>query len=390
MNSVTPSWRPASTDTMLASAPFAIAGGSLLFFAALAHASPTAPPGYVVEAWATSEVDPYHLAFDAEGDLWVGHDTGTVTELRADGSRVVVVSGLPDPDSVFADDEGLLAACGGLVGDVLVGNFGELRVYSPVGALRTVIGGGANLQGFTVDGFGRLLFADLNNRRLSTVDASCTQQPVATLGSAFPGDVVANGDVLYVTDLFGSRNVLVLQLDAFGAVASTVAVTGFADPEGIAFDPRRGRVFVAERSVGGSDSVISSFDTTALVREPFAAGFGDLRDVQVGPDGCLYASDAGLDTIWRICEPVTDEDADGVEDPADACPATQPGDAVDGDGCSGAQRVDLTCGTAADHRTRGQCVSCVAHAAQASVDAGLLTPSARAEIVRDAARSRCR
>ena len=77
-----------------------------------------------------------------------------------------------------------------------------------------------------------------------------------------------------------------------------------------------------------------------------------------------------------------------------ASPGTAAGAPVDAQGCSAAQLVALACPCAAPAaggawKNHGQYVSCVAHASQAQVAAGLLPADGQGAIVSAAARSSC-
>jgi hypothetical protein len=62
---------------------------------------------------------------------------------------------------------------------------------------------------------------------------------------------------------------------------------------------------------------------------------------------------------------------------------------VEAEGCSGVQLVDSTCPCSGDWKKHGQYVSCVAHAAQAQVKAGLVTEEEKGAIVSECAQSGC-
>jgi hypothetical protein len=79
-----------------------------------------------------------------------------------------------------------------------------------------------------------------------------------------------------------------------------------------------------------------------------------------------------------------DSDDDGLFDDEDACPATEAGGLIDGDGCSIADLCP--CDGWANH---GGYVSCVAAAASDFRDAGLISGAERGSIVSSAAKSSC-
>jgi hypothetical protein len=128
-------------------------------------------------------------------------------------------------------------------------------------------------------------------------------------------------------------------------------------------------------------------------------GEGDLCDpdddndgVADGADNCPFVANADQadndgDGIGNACD--DDDDGDGVSDTADACPATALGALVDSSGCSGEQLVDLACPCNSNWRNHGEYVSCVAHAAETQVTAGLLTQEQKDTLVSAHAKSGC-
>ncbi|MDP2306508.1 MAG: thrombospondin type 3 repeat-containing protein [Pseudomonadota bacterium] len=85
-----------------------------------------------------------------------------------------------------------------------------------------------------------------------------------------------------------------------------------------------------------------------------------------------------------------DDDADGVSDATDVCPGTPMDVSYDAGGCSGVQRVEVTCGDPCDYRNHGQYVSCVTQASNDVKKAGLIGNTEKANLTREAARNTCR
>jgi hypothetical protein len=98
-------------------------------------------------------------------------------------------------------------------------------------------------------------------------------------------------------------------------------------------------------------------------------------------------ADSNGNGVGDACDVSTDDDGDGVSNGADQCAMTPSGAAVDSGGCSGVQRVELTC-RRDSFVNHGQFVSCVSQAATSAVTAGLLTAQQRAILVRDAAKTK--
>lgn len=84
-----------------------------------------------------------------------------------------------------------------------------------------------------------------------------------------------------------------------------------------------------------------------------------------------------------------DYDGDGVADDDDLCPATKLNAKVDPAGCSGEQPVDDECLCDGSRKNHGGYVTCVAHAAEAQLAAGLLTEAEKDAVVSARAKSGC-
>lgn len=80
-----------------------------------------------------------------------------------------------------------------------------------------------------------------------------------------------------------------------------------------------------------------------------------------------------------------DGDGDGVLDDDDQCPGTTPAAVVDAEGCS----IEQLCPCAGPWRNHGGYVSCVSHAANDFLSAGLITQQMKGAIVSAAGQSSC-
>ena len=141
-------------------------------------------------------------------------------------------------------------------------------------------------------------------------------------------------------------------------------------------------------------------DLTGYATNVFADNLGDGSNTDVGPSVPFETGHGVTDELWIFQGALTatqvnqlrtqnslgtDTDGDGVTDAADACQATAAGATVDASGCSIA---DL-CPCVNAWKNHGAYVSCVAHASEGFVSAGLITSAQKDAIVSAAAGSTC-
>ncbi len=191
-----------------------------------------------------------------------------------------------------------------------------------------------------------------------TVLDTTTHTVVATVpvgNRPFYVALTPDGAFAYVANLL-SNTVSIIDT-ATNTVAATVPVGGF--PRAIAFTPDGASAYVTNFN----DNTISVIDTvTQAVVSTFPAG----------------------SRPWGIAI-MQDSDHDGVPNNHDNCPGTTSGDTVDSAGCSIAQ----LCPCAGPWKNHGKYVSCVAHASESFVDAGLITEAQKGAIVSAAGQSSC-
>jgi hypothetical protein len=282
--------------------------------AADASAEPAAA-GFQVKVYA-SVPEPLKITFAPNGELYAGRNpagdpSGTVRIHRVGvGGSPVVEFGppLPDPDAVLFDATGAFAAIPGsiIVGGITSGTSAAIHVIAPDGSASTVIGPSTQLDNpsdMTFDGTGRLLFTDHGNQ-----DVKVTSGGSPTTLIALPSNSLS---VVYdpATDRVYS-NALDAVIRVHQSDGTLIDATFATSDEALAIGP--GDV------VFGNDIYTVDNGTGELIRIDLAgnatvigSGFSEVRDLEFGPDGSLYASEASNHRILRIA-PIAPADAPGL------------------------------------------------------------------------------
>jgi hypothetical protein len=272
--------------------------------AADASAEPTAA-GFQVEVYA-SVPEPLKITFAPNGELYAGRNPagdpgGTVRIHRVGvGGSPVVEFGpaLPDPDAVLFDATGAFA---GIPGSIIVGGIvnsgvgAAIHVIAPDGTASTVIGPSTQLDNpsdMTFDGTGRLLFTDHGNQDVKVTSGGSPATLIALSSNSLSVAYDPSTDRVYSNALDGV--IRIHQSDG-----TLIDATFATSDEALAVGP--GDV------VFGNDIYTVDNGTGELVRIDLAGnatvigtGFSEVRDLEFGPDGSLYASETSNHRILRI------------------------------------------------------------------------------------------
>jgi hypothetical protein len=271
---------------------------------AAAFAAPAAP-GFIVDTFA-SVPDPLKISFAPSGELYVGRnlagDPGGSTKIHrvgAGGSPVVEFGpALLDPDAVLFDAGGSFAATPGSVivgGLVTAGVNGAIYVIDPGGIGSTVIGPTNlldNPSDMTFDGAGRLLFTDHGHQDVK-VSSGGTPTTLFSLGSnTLSVAYDPTTDRVYSNALDGT--IRIHQPDG------TLIDAAFAtSDEAIAVGPGSAAFGNDIYTVDNVSGELIRIDLTGIAAV-IGTGFDAVRDLEFGPDGALYASEADNHRILRI------------------------------------------------------------------------------------------
>lgn len=222
------------------------------------------------------------------------------------------------------------------------------------------LGGLFNVNGIAFTPAGAFAYVAINDRsggRVLVIDTATHAQVAVVPVGAFPGaaTISPDGSSVYVANIT-TANVSVIDT-ATNTVVATVPVGSF--PRAIAFTADGASAYVTN----GNSNSISVIDTaTQTVTSTFGTGSR--------PWGIVFQQDS---------------DHDGVLNNHDNCPGTPAGETVDSNGCS----ISQLCPCAGSWRNHGKYVSCVAHAAESFLDAGLITSAEKDATVAAAGQSSC-
>ncbi len=289
-----------------------------------ADPGPSVSTGFTLGIFA-SVTDPFHLAFDSDGNLFVGRDNSGSGGKSADPARIHKVSPdgtvalfgplIDDPDGVIVDIDGTVATLGRdtvLVASLLQGSQSSTitEISSDGLSYSTLIGGTSpiltNPQQLAFDSTGKLLWVNCGSpTRVNTVGSfnGTTQGVFGTVdvNTCLGGIAIGPDGQVFVSDF--ERGTVKL-FDSAGTLLDPAFVTLLSKPDAMAFDTTGlfgGKLYVVERGNGQ----IRSIDPVNGDTEVFATGFNGPYGLAFGPDGCLYVSEFSTDTVWKICSSTT-------------------------------------------------------------------------------------
>lgn len=292
----------------------------------------------------------------------------------------IVLSGMDGRTYDMQND----AAC---VFDIENGNFSLLKII-PLSSEPSTI-----KMAFTSDGSYAYLVAssqwNSNPSRLIEIDLnSLAVSRSIDLSTQLAGSIALANNRLYVSDA-GNSMIWIYDRETLSAVDNWHCSDA---PGTLAVPPVGSGLYVLFPNAlnGGSLSVLDS-STGYEIGGYSGLGCPGAKDIEFSGDGVrvyILTDQYSVIVLKNVDE---DNDGDGVPNLDDLCPETAIGADVNDDGCSGEQLVDVDCpcDTEPAWKNHGEYVSCVAHAAEEQLEAGLITQADKDAIVSARAKSGC-
>lgn len=257
--------------------------------------------------------DPVRLSFAPDGTLYAGRDasgsgggygaTVKIHRIAPGGSPVVEFgnAGVSDPDALIFDAVGTVS---GTPGAVLVGGVhndgstGKIVKIAPDGTVTTLFGPNATLWNpthFIFDSAGRLLVTENNNGRVLVTTGG---EPTVLITLAGANYIAQDAAGRLAVSSSADGNLRLYNADGT-LVNGTFATLKSASP--LARGP--GGLWGADLYAVAANGDLVRVDLQGNSTNHVGSGFGNMQDLQFGPDGALYASDFNNDRIYRFAPP---------------------------------------------------------------------------------------
>ncbi len=246
---------------------------------------PSAPP--VVSPFASGLNDPYAVAFDAAGNLYVAnYQNGSVSEVPPGGGLAkTFAAGFDNPTGLAFDSAGNLYVADGYANTVYV-------VPPGGGVAKTFATGFADPWSLAFDTAGNLYVANEASTTVSVVPPAGGLAKTFAAGFDNPtGLAFDDAGNLYVANA-GDDKVSEVPV---GSTTPMTFASGFQNPAYLAFDST-GNLYVANT---GNNTVYEV--TPAGVVSSFASGFDQPTGLAL-VDGRLYVNDAGTNTMSLVTQ----------------------------------------------------------------------------------------
>ena len=258
--------------------------------------------------------DPIRLAFAPDGTLFVGRDASgsgggsgdavKIHRVAPGGSPVTEFgdSGIADPDALVVDAAGAVSGTPGavLVGGVLDNGLkqGIISKMAPDGTVTILFGPSTSLWNpshFMFDSTGRLLFSENGNGKVMVTTGGTPATLFNLAGAMFiaedaAGRLVASSSSDTTLRVYSTNGAL---LNGSFAAAKT------GSP--LARGP--GGIWGTDLYAVAANGDLIRVDLEGTATNHVGSGFGNVSDLQFGPDGALYASEFLSDCVYRFARP---------------------------------------------------------------------------------------
>ncbi|MEI6235746.1 MAG: Ig-like domain repeat protein [Planctomycetota bacterium] len=232
------------TGTLTVNAGVSVLGTNIALRGADIDIASTATVGGVSSAtsgstYATGFNDPWGMAFDASGNLYVANNGGSsIIKVAPGGATSTFASGITSPAGITVDSSGNVYVCSISGGVVKKYNSSGTLLNGSLATTST-----NDARGVVVDGSGNVYVTDGLAGRVSKFDSTGTAinlNFITGMGVA-QGIAMDSGGNFYVADGVGNR---VGKFGPTGAAINASFMTGLSNPFGVALDAS-GNVYVS-------------------------------------------------------------------------------------------------------------------------------------------------
>jgi len=251
---------------------------------AITPLSPTAVAAGTVTTLGSGFSQPYSVAVDAAGNVYVA-DAGNsaVQKIAPNGTITTLRSGFNTPYGVAVDAAGNV-----YVADA---NNNAVKKIAPDGTVTTLGSGFNHPYGVAVDAAGNVYVADTYNGAVKKIASDGT---ITALGSGFVypiGVAVDAAGNVYVGN-YGESTVEKIASDG---VTVTTLGSGFSQPYSVAVDAA-GNVYVAD----AANNAVKKIATDGVTVTALSSGFRSPYGVAVDAVGNVYVADWGNNAVKKI------------------------------------------------------------------------------------------
>jgi sugar lactone lactonase YvrE len=237
--------------------------------------------------------NPYALAFDASGNLYVSNQSAnTILKVTGSGSvSTFVSSGLSGPSGIAFDASGNL-----YVANYNGGFSSTIKKITSDGTVSAFASSFSGTLGIAFDASGNLYIANRGTNSISKITSGGSASTFVSSSLNRPASLAfdASGN-LYVSNRAANS---IVKITSSGST-STFVSSGLNAPQGLAFDAS-GNLYVANNG----NSTISKVTGAGTVSTYISSGLSSPQGLAFDASGNLFVSSSSNNTIVKITEAV--------------------------------------------------------------------------------------